>query len=141
MLGPDQNPEDFPWWVLPYIDVARVSRGEVVLGKEAISAVRAPRAAVQAHVTAIVAAAQVKQIAGAVKDGGALQEAAGIALTKAIDDCGNNRPKPWPHPPRRYEIMEIAAELAVCAASMEDKGLSGELAGAVQRLADRANRG
>ena len=87
MLGPDQNPEDFPWWVLPYIDVARVSRGEVVLGKEAVSAVRVPRAAVHAHVTAIIAAAQVKQIAGAAKDGGALQEAAGIALTKAIEDA------------------------------------------------------
>ena len=32
------------------------------------------------------------------------------------------------------------AELAVAAASIEDKGLSGDLAGAVQRLADRASR-
>jgi hypothetical protein len=37
--------------------------------------------------------------------------------------------------------MEVAAELAVAAAAIEDKGLTGELAGAVQRLADRAGRG
>ena len=140
MIGPDQDLSDFPVWIWPYIDVARLSRGDVV-AKEAAAAVRVPPAVVRAHVTAIVAAAQVKQIAGAVKDGGALQEAAGIALTKAIDDCGNGRPKPWPHPPRRYEVLEVAGELAVAAAAIEDKGLSGELAGAVQRLADRAGRG
>jgi hypothetical protein len=140
MIGPDQDLSDFPVWIWPYIDVARLSRADVAAVKE-MGAARVPRAAVQAHVTAIIAAAQVKHIAGAAKDGGALQEAAGIALTKAIDDCGNGRPKPWPHPPRRYEIMEVAAELAVAAAAIEDKGLTGELAGAVQRLADRAGRG
>jgi hypothetical protein len=140
MIGPDQDLSDFPVWIWPYIDVARLSRADVAAAKE-LAAVCVPAAAVRAHVTAIIAAAQVKQIAGAVKDGGAMQEAAGIALTKAIDDCGNGRPKPWPHPPRRYEILEVAGELAVAAASIEDKGLSGELAGAVQRLTDRAGRG
>ena len=139
MIGPDQDLSDFPVWIWPYIDVAPLPGGR--RGGEGNGG--GPRAAGggSVHVTAIIAAAQVKQIAGAAKDGGALQEAAGIALTKAIDDCGNGRPKPWPHPPRRYEIMEVAAELAVAAAAIEDKGLTGELAGAVQRLADRAGRG
>jgi hypothetical protein len=139
MIGPDQDLSDFPVWIWPYIDVARLSRVDVAAAKEA-GTMRVPQGAVRAHVTAIIAAAQVKQITGAMKDGGAMQEAAGIALNKAIDDCGNGRPKPWPHPPRRYEILEVAGELAVAAAAIEDKGLSGELAGAVQRLADRAGR-
>jgi hypothetical protein len=145
MIGPDQDLHDFPPWIWPYINVARLAEFKAAGRVAAVSTAVAPRAAVDAHVHAIFAAAALKATAAQIGDkaiGSALSGAASKALSVAIDDCGNEPPrKPWPHPPRHIQMFEVAGRLAVAAAELEkNEALSSELIGAVRTLADRAQQ-
>lgn len=140
MLADFQSVDDFPRWILPYIDVAALAKGAVARDKIA-SGAATPEPAVAGHVAAIVQAAMLMRFADNLRDPGLREEVSGAAskmMQVAIDDCGNDRPKPWPHPPRRFEILEVATRVAVYAAETRDEVVAGALGEAVEQLADRA---
>lgn len=121
MLTPDQNPQDFPIWILPYINIARLSETAVLKQVESLEA-RIPEMAYHVHVMAITSALNMRKVASYMQ--GDLQKqfttAANRALTVAIEDCGNTGNKPWPVPPKQVFLREIAVRLAV--ASIEVQG-------------------
>lgn len=142
MIGPDQDLNDFPRWVWPYInvgklaDVSRRFRQSSAMGQ-------IPETALNAHVTAIISALTVRKVAANLSGDFAKQfdAAASKALSVAIDDCGSVRPKPWPWPPKHIQLMEIAGRLAVAAAQLEgDKVLNAGLQEAVGILAGQAEQ-
>ena len=57
MIGPDQDLHDFPPWIWPYINVARLAEFKATARVAAVSTAVAPRGAVDAHVYAVFAAA------------------------------------------------------------------------------------
>lgn len=140
MIGPDQDLSDFPPWIWPYINVAGIAKGsrateEVSLG------VSLPNSVVALHVTQIVTAAMFRQLALKLSDSrlqGEMEKAASGLMLQAIDDCGNGRPKPWPRPPRRHQLLQIAANVAIAAVETADEGLSASLVDAVGQLEARA---
>jgi hypothetical protein len=141
MIGPDQDLKDFPPWIWPYIDVARLA--DIARVRDAGAAARAPTVAIDAHVTAIISALTMRSVA--VNLSGDLKKqfevAAGKALTVAIDDCGSTGKKPWPRPPRHIQLMEIATRLAVAAAELEgDRVLRDGLRETVGILAKQAEQ-
>ena len=140
MLAGFQAVDDFPRWILPYIDVAALAKGAGARG-EIIGGASTPEPAVAGHVAVIVQAAMLMRPADNLRDPGLRDEVSGAArkmMQVAIDDCGNDRPKPWPCPPWHFEILEVATRVAVYAAETRDEVVAGTLGGAVEQLADRA---
>ena len=143
MISPDGDLKEFPVWAWPYINVAKLAR-ETVKQRNGAPWGRVPEAAVDAHVHAIFSAIAFQRVVSHIEDHKLqepLQRAAAAALSRAIDDCGNDKPKPWPHPPRAVELMEVAGALAVAAASVKDEAMSNGLAQAATRLGDLAAKG
>jgi hypothetical protein len=141
MIGDFQSLEDFPPWAWPYINVARLAKGERA-SEEVVLGAQVPSAAIGLHMHQILTAAVLQQVASVIGDPALKKElssAASALMLSAIDDCGNGRPKPWPRPPRRHEMFEVAAHLAIAAAEAGDEALAGSLAGAVEQLAAQAN--
>jgi len=145
MVGPDTDLNDFPPWIWPYIHVARLADFHKEAERFKVSGtVRSPEAAINAHVIAIMSAISVKKVVAGLKlKDSELQRqfeaAASQALTVAIDDCGNGRPKPWPIPPRHIQLAEIAGRLAIAAAELEaDAVMRDDLRDAASRLSDQA---
>lgn len=119
MIGPEQDLKDFPPWLWPYINVARLA--DVSRVKDAGVIGQIPEAAINAHVIAIMSALTVRKVAANLAGDLAKQfdAAASKALSVAIDDCGSTGKKPWPRPPKHIQHMEIAGRLAVAAAQLE----------------------
>jgi hypothetical protein len=141
MIGPDQDLNDFPRWIWPYINVARLADVSVVKDPGAIGQI--PETAINAHVTAIIAALTLRKAAAHLPGdlGKQFEAAAGRALSVAIDDCGSTGKKPWPGPPRHIQLQEIAGRLAVAAAQLEgDKVLNSGLREAVSVLVRQAEQ-
>jgi hypothetical protein len=138
MISPDQDLNEFPPWVWPYIRVADLAKSRVFAAREQTTLAQAPEAALLGHFVAIVQAVQLKSIASHLGAAGAdLGKAAGQAIADEIDDwCGTKGPHPpFPHP---HRAAELATHLAVFAASSTNDRLRAEIGAAVEQLAARA---
>ncbi|MDB5036093.1 MAG: hypothetical protein JWQ98_3334 [Chlorobi bacterium] len=135
MIGPDQDLSEFPRWIWPYIDVARLSKATIHVNEAEF---RVPASAINAHVAAIHTAATIKALSGRVKDtaGKEFGGAASSMMSEEIDFvCGTPFPG-WPRP--HFGILEVAGQLAAIAASTADAALKSELGRVVETLAGRA---
>jgi hypothetical protein len=138
MIGPD-GPEltDFPVWAWPYINVARIVKGETRTAVEHGSVVATPAFATATRLGALIAAATVKQIAGHIKDErlrSELSAAANATLNDDGDELCPRRKWPWPHPPRGLELAELAGCVALAAAATGSKVLNHELGQVAEKL-------
>lgn len=141
MIGPDQDLKDFPPWAWPYINIARLT--DISRVKDPGTGVQTLETAINAHVTAIISALTVRKVAANLSGDLAkqLDASASKALSVAIDDCGSTGNKPWPRPPKRIQLMEIASRLAVAAVELEgDKVLNSGLQEAANILARQAEQ-
>lgn len=145
MIGPEQDLNDFPPWIWPYINVARIAEiGQIKdVSRTDVGDARIPQAAINAHMMAIISALTMKKVAAGL--GGDLGKqfatSANQALTVAIDDCGNTGPKPWRKPPKHIVLMQIAGHLAVAAAELEgDEVLHNGLKAAAAVLVKQAGQ-
>lgn len=142
MIGPDQDLDSFPRWIWPYINVARLA--EIGRVKSPGETGQVPETAINAHVSAVIAALTVRKVASNLSGdlGKQIESAATRALNVAIDDCGSTGKKPWPIPPKHILVAEIAGRLAVAAAELEgDKVLHAGLKEAVGKLSEMAEQG
>lgn len=137
----DQSLSDFPVWIWPYINVASLARVKFQAEHVIAQGIPTPQPARLAHLVAILSATQTKRFVAEIPDIKIREQlglAADAALSHAIDDCGNGKRKPWPRPPRAAELLQIAGDLAIVAAEIEDEFMSDELARTVSILSDRA---
>lgn len=120
MIGPDQDINEFPRWMWPYINIAKIAEITHKQPMDHIDA-RVPAVAIHAHMMAIMSAVTLRKVAAGL--GGEMSKqfsvAANRALKVAIDDCGSTGNKPWPMPPRGAFLCEMAGHLAMAAAELE----------------------
>ncbi|HVH99279.1 MAG TPA: hypothetical protein VM869_11225 [Enhygromyxa sp.] len=146
MIGPDQDLNDFPRWIWPYINIARIAeiaRLKNVRQIEDMNA-RVPAVAINAHMMAIISALTLRKAAASMDGelGKQFSVAASRALSVAIDDCGSTGQKPWPIPPKAIFLREIAGQLAMAAAELEgDEVLHSGLKEAMSEILMRADKG
>jgi len=144
MIGPDQSLSEFPSWLWPYIDVGRLAHAEGRPVDQSATAISTPEAVTAVRLGALIAAATFKQIAARIVDEkirGELLAAATATLAADGDDiCPPPRRVrwPWPFPPRRIELAELAGRVALAAASTGDKTLGQELGQVAAKLAEQA---
>jgi hypothetical protein len=142
MISPDQDLQEFPPWVWPYIRVADLAQSKAFaklrvsgeLGFEKL-----PALAADAHLMLISQTIALKNIATQLggETGKGLATAADRSMAEYIDDfCGT---PPGHHPPVPH-IQEFAAKLAVLAASFGSDKLGKDFAHAAQQVNDRAQR-
>ena len=143
MIGPDQDLSDFPVWMWPYINVARVAKGETRAASQHGALAATPAIATATRIGALIAAATVKQVAGRIKDEKLRAELSAAATETLADDgdgiCPPQKKWPWPHPPRPFELAELAGFVALAAAATGDKVLSYELGAIADRLAAQSH--
>jgi len=143
MIGPDQDLSDFPVWAWPYIDIARLARGDVRSVAQSAAGAATPAFAIATRLGTLIAAATIKQVASRIKDERLRSEliAAATATLAADGDDGICPPQhkwPWPHPPRSLELLELAGYVALAAAATGDKVLGQELGQVADKLAAQA---
>jgi len=137
MIGPEGDLSEFPVWAWPYINVARIVKGETRAASEHGAFVATPAFATATRLGALIAAATVKQIAGKIKDEklrSELSAAANATLNDDGDELCPRRKWPWPHPPRSFELAELAGCVALAAAATGSKVLNHELGQVADKL-------
>jgi len=143
MIGQDQNLSDFPPWLWPYINVANLVRPELSKGQVASTAVSAtPAFATISRVSAMIAAATVKRIASGIKDERLRTELSNASAAMLSDDpddwCPTGKKWPWPRPPRKIELYELAGHAGIAAAAIGNKQISQDLGQIATNLAQQA---
>lgn len=142
MIGPDQDLSQFPPWIWPYIDIARIAKGDVRAAAQAGALAATPAFATATRLGALIAAATVKQIASRIKDERLRTELSAAASATLADDgddiCPPRHKWPWPHPPRPFELQELAGAVALAAAATGDQVLNQELGQVAEKLATQA---
>lgn len=134
MIGPDQDPSDFPRWIWPYIRVEDLAKSRVLASQDTTQVTATPQAALLGHFTAIVQAVQLKSMATRIEGpvGVQLGKASSQAILDEIDDWCGTKPHPFPH-----RAGELATHLAVLAASSSSDQLRTELLSVVQQISGR----
>lgn len=148
MIGTDQDLNDFPVWLWPYINVARLRAAFNPIAEQLSAAAMTRQGhmgfepnSVQGVVSHFVRAAQAKELARKAPEGRRkeMMHSAESTIAMLIDDyCGTpprKWPWPWPGPPPW--ALQIATELSLIANTLQAGGLKDELGGIAGQILAR----